>query len=213
MEKRVGAKHLGGKRSGGQKTREPRPAGVAPDAASLREAALLHLSRFAATEAQLAGVLQRRIDRWARRAEAEGQDEDAVVRGREQAHAAIASVIAALRDLGLLNDAEFAASRAKRLTREGRSRRATLAHLAARGIGQETAEEALPEDETRDLAAACAFLRRRRLPPFAEGDRMRALAALARAGYDRDTAEQALDLDPEDAEDRIIALRRGALAG
>ena len=200
-------------RPGRQRKRESRPAGPAPDAAALREAALLHLSRFAASEAQLAAVLGRRIERWARRAEAEGRDAAAVVRDRDQARAAIAPVIAALRDLGVLNDAEFAASRAKRLTREGRSRRATLAHLAARGIRQETAEEILPEDDARDLAAACAFLRRRRLPPFAAGDRLRALAALARAGYDRDTAEQALDLDPEDAEDRIIALRRGALPG
>lgn len=201
------------KRSGKQRRREARPAGPAPDAAALREAALLHLSRFAASEAQLTSVLQRRIDRWVRRAEAEGQDEGAIFRGRDDARAAIAPAIAALRDLGVLNDEEFATSRATRLTREGRSRRATLAHLVARGIDQETAEEALPEDEARDLAAACAFLRRRRLPPFAEGDRLRALAALARAGYDRDTAEQALDLDPEDAEDRIIVLRRGTLAG
>ena len=47
----------------------PRPAGPAPSTASLRETALAHLARFAATEVGLKRVLERRVDRWARRAE------------------------------------------------------------------------------------------------------------------------------------------------
>ena len=37
-----------------------------PDEAQLYEAALNHLNRYAATEASLARVLARKIDRWAR---------------------------------------------------------------------------------------------------------------------------------------------------
>ena len=55
-----------------------RPAGKAPSEARLHAAALAHLARFAATQAGLAQVLARRVDRWARRAEAEGQDAEAV---------------------------------------------------------------------------------------------------------------------------------------
>ncbi|QYU69974.1 hypothetical protein J4558_07610 [Leptolyngbya sp. 15MV] len=52
-----------------------RPAGPPPDAAKLREVAIAHLARFAATEVGLRRVLIRRVDRWAREAEAEGQPE------------------------------------------------------------------------------------------------------------------------------------------
>ncbi|TDG04393.1 regulatory protein RecX, partial [Paracraurococcus ruber] len=45
--------------------RVPRPAGPPPGEAALREAALAHLARFAATEAGLTRVLRRRVDRWA----------------------------------------------------------------------------------------------------------------------------------------------------
>jgi len=45
-----------------------------------------------------------------------------------------------------------------------------------------------------DLAAACRFARRRRLGPYRRGaaDRQRELAAFARAGFDRRTAERVL---------------------
>lgn len=183
-----------------------------PDEASLREAALAHLSRFAATEASLARVLSRRVDRWARQAEAAGQEPESIQMVARNAKAAIPKVIAAARALGAVDDAAFAASRARRLTRAGKSRRAALAHLAAKGVDPELAVETLPEDAGRDLAAACAYLKRRRLPPFAEAAdeaaRMKALASLARAGYSRDVAERALDLDGEAAESLLLRLRQ-----
>lgn len=187
--------------------RPARPPGKPPDAARLREAALLHLSRFAATEAGLARVLARRIDRWARAAEAAGAEPETTTAAARAARAAIPGVLDAMRELGAVNDAEFAAARARRLTGSGRSRRATLAHLAAKGVAPDLAAELLPEDPERDLAAACAYLRRRRLPPFTAGDRTRALATLARAGFTRATAESALALTPESAESLLLSLR------
>lgn len=187
---------------------QSRKTGKPPDAASLREAALAHLDRFAATEAGLARVLVRRIDRWVRAAEAEGIDAEAVAAAARNARGAVQGVIAGLRELGAVDDAAFAASRARRLVRAGKSRRAAIAHLAGKGVDQDIAADLLPEDGARDLAAASAYLRRRRLPPFGTGDPTRAIAALARGGFDREIAERAVRLDAGEAEAMIIALRR-----
>ncbi|MGC9268670.1 RecX family transcriptional regulator [Acidiphilium sp.] len=190
-------------------TREPRKLGQAPDAAGLRVIAIAHLARFAATEAGLAHVLNRRIERWTRAAAAAGLDAEIIATARDAARAAVPGIIASLRDLGAVDDGAFAASRARRLAREGKSRRATIAHLAAKGIDQSMAAAAISDDPSRDVASACAYLRRRRLPPFGPGDPLRALAALARGGFDRDTADRALALDAEAAEALVIALKRG----
>lgn len=190
----------------------PRPAGPPPDAAMLRDAALAHLARFAATEAGLRRVLARRVDRWARAAEAEGQEE--VARRAAMAKAAAAEVARRLVAEGSVDDAAFAESRARRLLRTGRSPRAALAHLREKGVDAGTAAAAVPEDEEAALAAALAFCRRRRIGPFGPADTtpeamLKALGALARAGYGRDVASRALRMDAEEAEARLIAARQG----
>ena len=189
----------------------PRPAGHPPSAARLAEAAAAHLARFAATEAGLKRVLARRIDRWARAAEAEGQPD--VARRAAEAKAAIAEVAQRLVAGGAVDDAAFAESRARRLLRTGRSRRATLAHLREKGVDATTAAAALPEGEAVEIAAALAFCRRRRIGPFGPPDpppeaRLKALGALARAGFGRDVAGRALRMASEDAEARLIAARQ-----
>ncbi len=189
--------------------REPRKLGPPPDDHRLREAAIAHLARFAATEAGLARVLNRRIDRWVRAAEADAVAPETIAAARATGRAAIPGIVAALRDLGAVDDAAFAASRARRLARGGKSRRATIAHLATKGVDAEIVAALVPEDPARDLAAACLYLRRRRLPPFGAGDRLRALGSLARQGFERGTAERALDLDPAEAEALVLAARRG----
>ena len=189
----------------------PRPAGHPPSAARLAEAAAAHLARFAATEAGLKRVLARRIDRWARAAEAEGQP-DVAYRAVE-AKSAIAEVAQRLVAGGAVDDAAFAESRARRLLRTGRSRRATLAHLREKGVDATTAAAALPEGEAVEITAALAFCRRRRIGPFGPPEpppeaRLKALAALARAGFGRDVAGRALRMAPEEAEVRLIAARQ-----
>ena len=131
--------------------RKPRPHGPVPSAARLHEAALAHLARFGATEAGLRRVLQSRIDRWARAAEAanEADVSPRAAQARQEA-AAVARTLAAA---GTVDDAAFAESRARRLLRSGRSRRATLAHLAHKGVAAETAGAALPR-RSRTRAAA-----------------------------------------------------------
>ena len=179
-----------------------------PDEAALRETALAHLARFAATEAGLARVLSRRIDRWARAAGEAGLAPEIIDSALRAAREAVPRVVAAMRGAGAVDDAAFAESRARRLIRQGKSRRAALAHLAGKGVDAALAARLLPADPASDLAAACAYLRRRRLPPFGPGGRDRALASLARGGFSRDVAERALDLEQAQAEALVEALRR-----
>jgi regulatory protein len=121
-----------------------------------------------------------------------------------------ARVVAALATAGAVNDVAFAESRARRLRRSGRSRRAVLAHLGAKGVGAEAAGQAAPEDEAAELAAALIFARRRRVGPFAreEGepqDRARILMAFGRAGFSGAVARRALDCEPAEAEQILSA--------
>jgi regulatory protein len=114
---------------------------------------------------------------------------------------------------GVVDDAAFAESRAKRLARAGRSRRAIAAHLASKGIAAETAAAAIPDDEDTELDAALAYCRRRRIGPFARAAedaeaRRKALGALARGGFAQPVARRALAMDPAEAEDRLLAARR-----
>jgi regulatory protein len=169
------------------------------DAALLEEWALAYLGRYASTAENLRQVLSRRV----RRRLAAGGSVD-----REGA-AAVEPLIEALvqryRETGLVNDAAYAAGRARRGMGQGRSLRRIAAGLAAKGVGAADAAAAIAglRDEATDpeLAAAAAFARRRRLGPFRRephprGDapnlHMAELAAFARAGFSRRTAEAVL---------------------
>lgn len=192
-----------------QGPKTPRPAGRPPDEARLREAALAHLAKFATTEAGLARVLGNRVRRWARAAEAEGQDSAAAL---AEGLMAARRVAAAMVALGAVDDAGFAAARARRLARSGRSRRAMAAHLASKGIDSEDARAAMAEAPA-EADAALALCRRRRIGPFARAAaepalRQKWLGILARSGFSREVAEAALDAPPDEAEARLIAMRQ-----
>ena len=192
-------------------SRPPRPASSAPNDAALHAVGLAYLARYAATEAGLARMLTRAVDRWARRALADGVDADAVAAHAAQARAAVRGVVVRLAAAGAVSDAAFAESRTRSLVRGGRSRRAVAAHLAAKGVGAETARAALEAEEMDELAAALVFARRRRIGPFRVGDedRLRELAMLARAGFSQAVAKEALRMGREDAEEVVMRLRRG----
>jgi regulatory protein len=177
-----------------------------PDAGKLYEAGLTHLARYPATEVSMTRMLSRKIDRWARLYAGEAADPIETEAAAKEAKRAIPGVIARLKEAGVLSDAAFAASRAKRLTREGKSRRYKLAHLAAKGVAAGTAQEVLVEGLETELAAACAFLRRRRAGPFGEADEMKVLAAMGRGGFSQEVARQALRLGREEAEALVRTL-------
>jgi len=197
---------------------------VVPDEAGLREAALAHLAKFAATASGLEQVLSRRVMRWRQRAVRAGMaEEDA--EGRVMAlRPAIGRIVADMMRLGAIDDAAFSRNRAQGLTRSGRSRRGVAAHLAQRGVEAEVAREALDEalgersDEgarEAELGAALVLARKRRLGPFRRGDAEgldavgvnKALAVFARAGFGRDVAQRAMEMDLEEAEERVLMLK------
>ena len=182
-----------------------------PTRAALHEAALRYLARYAATEAGLRRVLERRIRRWARVA-AEGTTSDDVADRAAAAREAARQVVARLVELGVVDDAAYAQTRAGRLRREGQSRRAAFADLRRRGVPTETARAALPGDPELELGAALALARRRRIGPFrsAPADRearLRERGVLARAGFGEATARQALGMTMDEAEARLARLR------
>ncbi len=164
----------------------------------LRARALRHLGRYATHRARLEALLLR----WGRRLGA-CREPDAEL--RRIARALVAEFAAA----GYLDDRAFAEARARRWLARGvppaRIRRrlldlgldaATVAGVMADLAG--TGEEEDGGEEAAELAAARAYVRRRRLGPHrppAERAAMRArdLAALARAGFSYRVARRVLD--------------------
>ena len=188
----------------------PKP--TLPTAASLHAAAMSYLARFTATEAGLRGVLERRIDRWARTSGTEDRDTLAtqITTLRQAARQVVGQLVAS----GLVNDAAYAEVRAAGLIRSGRSRRAVAARLTAKGVAPDVARAALPDDPDAELAAALVLARKRRIGPYRRGDppdltaRQREMAMLARAGFPQTVAAQALAMGADEAEERIAAFRR-----
>jgi len=181
------------------------------DAALLEKWALFYLGRYASTAENLRQVLRRRVRR---RLGSEGE-------GDREAAAAVEPLIDALvaryRETGLVNDASYAAGRARRGVTQGRSLRRIAAGLAAKGVGAANAAAAIASlrDEATDpeLAAAIAFARRRHLGPFRRDPRPREpaalhraeLAAFARAGFTRRTADSVLACPDETAVRVLLA--------
>ncbi|MGH7121431.1 MAG: RecX family transcriptional regulator [Acetobacteraceae bacterium] len=181
-----------------------------PDPELLHEAALAHLARYPATRAGLLRVLVRRIARWARTAEGEPE---AIDRAVSAAEGAARQVVEQLAENGIVDDAAFAAARARRLARSGSSRRHIAAHLARHGVAERDLTAALPDDPLAELTAALRFARKRHIGPFRAGAppdrdaRRRELAAMARAGYSAAIADAALAMPPQDAVARLLAAR------
>ena len=177
-----------------------------PDAESLYQAALFYLARYSATRASLRQVLERRINRWARTQ----ADKDVAEPLIAAAHAAVEPIIERLVRAGAINDAAFAEARARGLMRAGKSARSIQLRLVAKGVAAGLAREAAAAEPENELAAALVLLRRRRMGPFRTGvgDRSRELAVLARAGFGHEIAAQALDIAADEAEQRILELRR-----
>ena len=196
-------------------TDRPQPAaGPPPDAAALHDAALAYLARYAATEAGLRRVLERRVQRWVRGASDGAADREAIAAQAEAARRIVGEVVARLAAAGAVNDAAFAESRVRSLVRAGRSRQAVAAYLAGKGVDAATARALLVEDPDRELAAALVLARRKRIGPFRTGGppdqagRLRELAMLARAGFSSAVARRALAMEPHLAEEVVNRLRR-----
>ena len=158
--------------------------------------ALGYLGRYASSAENLRRVLLRHIRR--RAPEAAGGFAGAVE-----------MLIERYRASGLLDDAGYAAARAHSLYRRGEPRHKIQARLLAKGVAASVAGEAVAalgaETGDPDLAAACAFARRRRLGPYRRGaaDPARELGAFARAGFDRRAAQAVLACPDIDAVEEL----------
>lgn len=176
-------------------------------AQSLENAALHYLGRFSASSAHLKRVLLRRVDRSLR------------VHGGDAAEARqlVDALIERFCRSGLLDDAAYAAGKARSLRRRGTSRSVIAKTLRAKGVSadqtetamEELAAERREEDGNGDLAAAARLAQRKRLGPFRPKDaraelRQRDMAALARAGFSYDVARQIVDTENAEAMEELI---------
>jgi len=197
------------------RTNGPKPAGrarrgpkkVTPQ--HLENVALHYLARFATSAENLRRVLARRVEKSARH---HGTDPD-------EGLAWIEDLIKRYRRAGLLDDGAFAEARAADLLRRGVPVRGIRFRLAQKGVGGADIDKALDvlvEDQPApDLAAAVSLARRRRLGPFSPAAvraerREKDLAALARAGFDYDTARRVIDAETPDDLEAIMAEGRAA---
>ena len=156
----------------------------------LEKAAAFYLERYASSRENLRRVLLRRVAKAAR------GDETAAEPGRAEVEALIARYLAA----GLLDDRRYAEAKAAALARGGGSRFQIRGKLMQKGVGRDEINEAiaaLDGNEGSERAAACALIRRKRLGPYRPSAdraafRHKDLAALARAGFALDLAQELL---------------------
>lgn len=169
--------------------------------------ALHYLSRFSAPSSHLKRVLLRRVDKSAR---AHGGDP---AEGRRL----VEDLIARYCRSGLLDDAAYAAGKARSLRQRGSSRIVIGRALRAKGLTEDHIEAAIAEMETEagptmtdsDRVAAARLARRKRLGPFRlqalrDELRNRDMAALARAGFGYDVARKTIDAESAEALERLI---------
>jgi regulatory protein len=190
-------------------SRSPRPPGPPPDEAALHEAGVAYLARYAASQTGVMRVLERIVDRWAQRARRDGVEAELASAQAAAAREAVRAVAARLAEIGAVNDAAFAATRARNLLLAGRPHRAVFAHLAAKGVHGETIQAALAAAGVDELTVALVFARRRRIGPFRakEIGHQRELAMLCRAGFSQEIARRALHTSRAEAEVALDALR------
>jgi regulatory protein len=177
-----------------RKTRR-QPRKVTPT--SLRNAALHYLQRYASSSENLRAVLTRRV----RRAERHHET------NREEAAAWIDDLVQDFQRTGLLDDRTYAGGRVQSMFRQGRSRRLMMLDLRKKGIPADIVDAALAalaaENDAPDQTAALRYVQRRRLGPYRlrsrEEYRDRDLAAVARAGFDYETARRVIDAESRES--------------
>ena len=175
----------------GESSRKKRKerARIAVTSASLGEAALSYLNRRDASRAKLV----QHLEQWVRR---RGTPADP-----EPARPLILELASRYQASGLINDDRLAKNALDSLRARGASSRAIAYKLRARGVDASVIDATLAgerqKSQSAELDAARALVKKKRLGsrrPEADraANRRRDLAALARAGFDFDTARRAL---------------------
>ncbi|MFC4270343.1 hypothetical protein GQF03_01160 [Sneathiella chungangensis] len=176
---------------------------VEPTKKWLRDQALRYLNRFPATSHKMAQHLLRK-------AEPHAEHFDIA---RETLKSDVDAVVAELVKVGFINDAEFAASKARLMARQGRSVAQIglkLQEMEFSDSDQVQALDALGEDrQGLDRRAAARFVKRRRFGPYKPEKtrserRNRELASLARQGFSFDVATLVIDAETVEDIEAII---------
>jgi regulatory protein len=163
--------------------RPPKPL----DPVRLRDLALHYVGRYATSRAKLSAYLGRKL------------------RERGWAEGAVPADVAALVDdfdrLGYVDDAAFAASRARSLNQRGYGPRRVNEDLRAKGIGDADAAEALETSNAARWESADRFARRKRIGPYATEAaspelRQKQMQAFLRAGHGFDIAKTFVRAEP-----------------
>ncbi|MCA9576082.1 MAG: RecX family transcriptional regulator [Polyangiales bacterium] len=174
----------------------------------LKNAALHYLETRSSSRANLRRLLVRRVER---SLQEHGGD-------REEQLGWVDALLDELVRLRLLDDAVYAAQRARSLARAGNGSRKIRAKLAEKGVPAPLVAAALaeltsPDAPSPDLVAACRFARSRRLGPYRrEGEqprdrelRQKELAKLGRAGFSYEIAIRVVDCENAEITDEIVS--------
>jgi regulatory protein len=143
----------------------------------LRDLALHYVGRYATSTAKLSGYLSRKIRE----------------RGWDGPAADIEAMIANFVELGYVDDAGYAAARARSLTQRGFGLRRVNEDLRAKGIDEADSADARDQAAAERWQAAERFAQRKRIGPFAASEaspetRQKQLQAFLRAGHGFDIA-------------------------
>ena len=170
----------------------------------LRRSGFAYLQRYSASEAHFFELMEKKLRRW----EAAGY----VALGEASVAGLVGELTSEFRELGLLDDAGFAASRVASARRKGASRLKIALGLRAKGVDGDLARAAIEEEGTDETVAALRFCRRRRIGPWRRGERPdrdglnREIAILARQGFATQLGRAVVLLSLEDAEDKLGAI-------
>lgn len=169
------------------------------DEERLRSLALHYVARYAATRAKLILYLNRKLRErgWAGEAPAD-----------------LGGVADRLVDLGYIDDAAFARSKATALRQRGLGSYRIGAALKANGIAGTMADALSRTEGDEALGLAAEYAKRRRIGPFAlspadDKARSRWMAALMRAGHRAEDARTILSMSFDEAEEarNVVKIR------
>ena len=162
------------------------------DLAWLDERALRYASRWEASAAGVATLLERKIFE---RCERTGESSDA-------ARELIPGLVAELVDRGYVDDRRFATGVLEGQRRRGASTARIRARLAAKGIAESLLDELLAEEDPEvEVRSAWKLARRQRLGPYCVDPaerrelRDRHLGVFSRQGFEYETALEIVDAD------------------
>jgi regulatory protein len=146
--------------------------------AKLRDLALHYVGRYATSKAKLSSYMNRKLRE-------RGWD--------SETSPDIEGIVEDFARLGYVDDAAFAASRARSLTQRGYGVRRVSEDLRAKGISEADGSEARQASESESWQSADRFARRKRIGPYATEPappelQQKQLQAFLRAGHGFDTA-------------------------